>query len=356
MPRAWIPPSVAALLLSAELLATPDAAACSCMGSRDDLPTQLRNARDESNAIYRAAIVECTKPEPDNWCREARAKVLEVFKGSVKAGDELTLRAGGGGDCTVGLRQGEEWLMYAYRRPTNIGLCSRTRQLKPGKVDREVEWLAGRRPMPTVPVAAQVETVTCTPCSLDTVGGSLVGGMRDKCYFDRNDALAALKNKTPFFEGGYYGPDTSKKTATGFGMRRTDGGSYPSAFELIQRPDYSTEEMCRQRVTIRWCAGLKEREVEIRGEPTLACDEPGPETQVCDETPSRRATWGPVKDISSVGCEWHDPEWPHCVARDAGYSLDAGAPPFPLLRCMPRYGSFEGDLKCHVVNSLEEDK
>ena len=70
----------------------------------------------------------------------AEVSVREVFKGPLKAGETLTLPAGGAGDCTLPFAEGEDWLVYSSdSAPEWAMACTRTHRAPPDDVD--LKWL-----------------------------------------------------------------------------------------------------------------------------------------------------------------------------------------------------------------------
>ena len=93
--------------------------ACSCGGGSSDLPTTLRAARAEAEAIFQARVVLV---EP-RWSllglvgwdagQQAHLEILEVFKGTV--GPRLVMPSStGAGPCEHPFAPGWEYLVYAY--------------------------------------------------------------------------------------------------------------------------------------------------------------------------------------------------------------------------------------------------
>jgi hypothetical protein len=94
--------------------------ACSCGGGSSDLPTALRAARADAEAIFHARVVSVEA----EWTllglvglgssgQEAHLEILEVFKGTV--GPRLVMPSStGAGPCEHPFAPGWEYLVYAY--------------------------------------------------------------------------------------------------------------------------------------------------------------------------------------------------------------------------------------------------
>jgi hypothetical protein len=327
------------------VLVAGDARACSCGSGSGDLAKDLKDAL-ASPHIYRARVVglshrvvttllnvvQAARRQPKLADDLAMLEVLEVFRGGLRVGQHLEVsnNNGFGSGCDPEFAVGEDLLIYTLDGdPKSISGCSRTREVTP--TDLELDWLR-TGVLPPLPVAVRREVVTCDPCTLDSLAGSLPRAWGA-------DALRHLTDANPFMNGGYYGLPSERK-----GVVRTATGE---TFMLLQRPDYGTGEVCFQRVSRQSCAGFAAHPTPPRGEPDLDCVTPGPEVPVCDESTSRRATWGPPQDMSAVTCTWRDPAHPRCEFSKSDQPLAEGKPTFPLLECSPAYD--RRDSTCHVV-------
>jgi hypothetical protein len=313
--------------------------ACSCGGGSSDLPTTLRAARADAEAIFHARVVSV---EP-RWSLlglvglgssglEAHLEILEVFKGTV--GPRLVMHTGPSiGDCTFPFEAGVEYLVYAFKHEGRLrtGICQRTRPA--AKDDSELEWLRTGR-LPPVPEALQREVVQCTPCTLETVAERLVGpppGNACNMSVWPQEVAQALKDGRPFWHGGYYDyDDPSRTTALGISLDSR-------AFELVQTPHHGTEETCRQRVTRKWCERLEPAPPSERNVPDLRCVNPGPEEEVCDEEKSRTASWAPREPLQAATCRWYTPDRPSCQLEKTlqPRAVETSVP--WLLMCRPAY-------------------
>lgn len=128
--------SVVALVAVVVIMAgSPSADACSCRDGSTDLATNLREALVRADAVFFAKVervVPNEAPETDSERRaEERAtlKAIETFKGEPRL--ELTVDAGGSGDCTFPFKEQHTYLVYAsrYRDEVVVGLCSRTHEV-----------------------------------------------------------------------------------------------------------------------------------------------------------------------------------------------------------------------------------
>jgi hypothetical protein len=327
---------VISLLLTWVLIAWPAVAeACSCGSGDPDLSKELRDARATAHTIFHGRVVAVTRSGGLlGWLglgsKEARFEVLESFKGSV--GPELVLPSGSAdGPCTTPFAPEREYLVYAslYDGKLESSLCSRTRQVD--RNDIELDWLRTGT-LPPVPVALQRETVRCTPCDLDTVTTTLIGlPDRNQYTHDSDEAAKALGEGRPFWTGAFYNRDDRTRT-TAVGLSRE-----LRPFELVQTPLHGTQDTCRQRVSLRWCARL-EASGEDFPQPGFRCVNPSPEQEMCDETKSRTAEWGPKERIQAAQCIWRRPDRPSCELRKEFQPLAAEAPASPLLVCEPAFG------------------
>ncbi|OJT23731.1 hypothetical protein BO221_17270 [Archangium sp. Cb G35] len=325
------------LVLTCILVTWPvPADACSCSFGTGDLVTDLREARDGSDAVFLGRVVSVARSGGPlgifgRGFGEAAFDVIERFKGPV--GSKLMLPSGtGAGPCEFPFVPGEEYLVYASEDEGRLVaiLCSRTRPISRG--DIELDWLRTGR-LPPVPVALQRETVQCPTCDLDTVTSTLVGlppGNACNLGLQDPEAAIALREGRPFWTGGYYNHDNPSRT-TAVGLSRE-----LRPFELIQTGPSGTDEKCRKRVSLRWCERL-EASSDPQARPELQCVNPGPEQELCDETKSRTAIWEPKERLQAAQCSWFSPDKPHCALQKELQPLAEDAPASPLLRCSPMY-------------------
>ncbi|MFY0564602.1 hypothetical protein ACN28E_12175 [Archangium lansingense] len=325
--------------------------ACSCVFGSGDLATNLREALDSADAVFHGRVVSVERSGGflglfGRGSPEATFEVIERFKGSL--GTKVVLPSSlGGGSCESQFKTGDEYLVYAFMDEGHLvtTLCSRTRPITPSTRRKvELDWLRTGR-LPLVPVALQRETVQCQTCNLDTVTSNLVGlppGNTCNLGLQDPEAAIALREGRPFWTGGYYNwDDPTRMTAVGLSRELRP-------FELIQTPDASTDETCRQRVSLRWCERLEASSAKARGQPELRCINPGPEQEVCDETKSRTAVWGPKESLQTATCTWNTPDMPTCELQKELQPLAEKAPTSPLLVCSPANGLL-GTYRCRVV-------
>ncbi len=344
---------IAAAVVVVAALSSAPAEACSCRERNGELAPALEEARAEATVVFRGRV-SAVDPFPLLFMSRTRVtfEVLDTFKGS--ASDERVVNGGsGGGDCSIGYQVGEEWLVYAYRHwgLLDTSLCTRTRRVEPG--DLELRWLRTGE-LPLRPVAMRRETVTCIPCNLETVTAKLVGGPQKNCYsLGEPEALTAWKEHLPFWTEGYYAGHAGPMTAVGLSAEG-------EPFQLVQKPFWGTEEMCRQRVSYQQCERLEQRARPLvvggMALPTLECVSPGPVTLLCDESTTRKAQWGPLEDAGSATCNVNLVEPRTCRVPAELHALIAPAPAGPVLRCQPRY-DWARDRVCSIgsdpVASLE---
>lgn len=316
----------------------------------DDLVQNLKEARAEASAIYLARVLTV---DDRNIRGSAQVEVLERFKGKLKIGSTLTVPAGGGGDCTFPFKAQKTYVMYARGTPTDVSLCSRTREVASLESDTELTWLRTGA-LPPVPTVLLRETVRCTPCNLEIVTVPLVGlPQGDACNLPLRgqDVVLAYNAPGPFWAAGYYDPQTQdRRRAVG---RSMDG----RAFEVIQTPYHGTRDACRQRVARRWCDGLEPANNPRRGEPPLQCVHFGADEDLCDEEQSRFAEWGPPEEISAATCEWSDPAAPVCELSKAPRPLKAQPKSLegPVLRCRPIFDRWSVNA-CEVVGGVHRGR
>jgi hypothetical protein len=136
------------LLLACAVLCfgASDAHACSCVA-----PLPVQDAYEKADNIIITKVVSVEKSEKaapegrmsdgENYVagiKSTRVIVERVFKGSLKAGDEITFAQGGGGDCIWTFSEkaiGEQFLFYLSPREKNPAIwhafiCGRSGHLK----------------------------------------------------------------------------------------------------------------------------------------------------------------------------------------------------------------------------------
>ncbi len=320
---------IALVAAGLSLVYSRTAEACSCESSPEDreLHSTLRRAREEAGAIYLARVVGLSPDEAD--ARTATVQVLEVFKGTVKPSETLSVPTGRG-RCWFPFELGKTYLTYSGDLPTSVSFCSRTRAIQ-AEWDVELAWLQGG-PLPPNPTALTRETVSCTPCSLATVVEELLGEVEASRVVRRTDALAVVAERRPFW------------AAARFDLRRKHEGRAVGlsrelrAFELIQVPYEAARESCRQRVVRRWCKALEPlEEVQPSRSVPLRCIDPGPEEEVCNEEKTRKATWGPLEPTEVADCDWRDPSQPWCELQTSRGTREIPSARQVLFRCSPAY-------------------
>lgn len=288
----------------------------------------------------------------DECHRSATVKVLEEFKGSVKAGDVFDVPSGGCGDCTIPFEPEQEYLMYAGKKRSDVYYCSRTRELEKGADtdDAEILWLRTGK-LPPMPLALQRESVTCVPCDIYDVAARVAPGRGSpgSCAdFDwEPQAEEKMKAGQPFFTRAEASDDAHHVMV---GMTK-DG----KAFELTQTPHLSVPERCTQRVELRWCSRV---EVKSPGEgmyPLFRCIEPGPAQLQCDEAPTRKAAWMPAEVFEATRCDWSSPGAPTCSLQGPGRPLSGKIMTGPFLLCRPSSGvGGDTEHRCRVAPELQQ--
>jgi hypothetical protein len=121
--------------LVAVLIATSYAVACSCM-----MPPPPPKALEQAAAVFSGKV---TKIDANQGHRKTiTLSVDRTWKGIDT--ETVTLTTGsGGGDCGYGFKDGEAYLVYAYRGgdeengPLGTSICSRTRPIADAKEDLE---------------------------------------------------------------------------------------------------------------------------------------------------------------------------------------------------------------------------
>ncbi|NMO16574.1 hypothetical protein HPC49_28955 [Pyxidicoccus fallax] len=306
--------------------ALPSAAqACSCERPSGDLHTQLRTARENAVAIYRARV---TAVDPAAFDGKAAVEVLEVFKGPVKPGERLDLPSGGRGACTIAFKAGKEYLMYAQGKDaTSVSLCSRTHSVTPG-TESELAWLRTGK-LPPLPVALQREAVSCEPCDIDLVGGRLIVAPDESpsSWLWPPQAAEAMKEGRPFFTRAHVDSEHSLIVGMSF-----DG----KPFELTQTHEYAAPSACTRRIHLRWCKRLDVTTPAGSPHPVFKCIEPGESSLQCDESKGRESSWRPPESIPADACLWRTSDTALCTLEPRMRLLPAGARASPVLKCRPQ--------------------
>jgi hypothetical protein len=249
------------------------------------------------------------------------------------------------GDCSFKFEKGGEYIVYANWRAGTLvtGHCYRSRRIT-RKDDSELKWLRTRVTLPT-PVALQRVDVTCKRCGIENVALELAGPVKasgayccpDLFGLDDSEAIAALKERRPFWTGGRYNHEDPSWTDV-LGLSKT-----LEPFRLLLSPSHGSKERCRQSVTLTNCKSLRQAQ-RGWGLSPFECVEPGSPARMCNENESRRAMPRPVESLESVRrCDWYEPDAPRCKLSEEGRPLPPGSVAFPLLYCAPSYDSLEGE-------------
>ena len=325
-------------------LGAQTARACSCDPGPSDLSLQLRTARDEAVAIYRARVLFASRSA---FGGEASVKVLEVFKGALKAGDMLSLPSGGGGDCSIAFSKGEEYLLYSNGpKASNVHLCTRTQPT--AFASTELAWLR-TGVLPPLPVAIQRERVSCTRCDIERMGSRMISkpGSPPLQWAWEKEAVDLMRAGRPFLTRSRPGSDHERFALVG----RTWEGR---AFELARTSGKAGGEACTQRVHLRWCKSIDVSPPESAS-PAFKCVEPLGETTLhCDEAATREATWLPPEALPPNACRWGSIDRPRCALDHEARALKPGAPHSPLLVCRPDPDDTEKNqtrLHCRIEQS-----
>lgn len=104
------------------LLTFLDAGACQCP------PTSMSSEETNKYEIIFKGVVTEVRPCGDRP-GEAVFKVDELYKGNAE--EKVTVQFECSGDCAVGFREGEEWIIYSRYRQVNVARmdwCSRSRK------------------------------------------------------------------------------------------------------------------------------------------------------------------------------------------------------------------------------------
>ncbi len=311
--------TLATISVAAVALLSSSALACTCLGSVGDLLPELLRAFDAADHVLIARVV-ADSGDADT----ALLEVLEVFKGTLKAGKRIRVEAGGGSMCLYRFFQDQDWLIYSSGPTVSVRLCSRSRVLR--GADVELAWLRTRTP-PPVPVALQRGRATCVACRLDHAAAALSGTTTSV------DLEVGLASGRPFHVTA---------TSSGGAERAVGRAGDGQLFEVLEVQDYPFEA-CGARLVRRWCAGLSSKS---------SCVRPGPEEVVCDEAAARQVHWEARESAVGVECRWREPARPVCAlpprsAVDAGVRADAGVPAGPTLRCLHRLDDTDG-FACRV--------
>lgn len=330
-----MPPSVPllAVLVVGLLMASSEASACSC-ASPPDLREALTSARERAQAIFRGRVTRI-EVEDDAATKRPRLhrvffQVGETFKGKALPQRRVATYSANGVGCGYLFTPGLEYLVYAgadEKEGLETSICTRT---KPAEgIRSELDFLR-KGVLPSRPVALRREQVACTECDGHTQVKTLVCGSAESCepLAPPKDITAALGEKRPFWSYSLVGP--------GQGMALYGVAGNGRAFTLVRRPSYEAEEACLRRVYRRWCERLTRVPNPSGGWPEVECVGAEPEELLCDETATRRASWGPVESMLPARCDWRNLDTPGCGLSADPSPLTPGQPTGPGLLCTPR--------------------
>ncbi|ABF90034.1 putative lipoprotein [Myxococcus xanthus DK 1622] len=305
------------------------AQACVCVAGGGNLHTDLKVARERASAIYRARVV----PAPRGpYLGTVDVEVLEVIKGPVVTGEKFNLPQGGGGDCRVRFRGEAEYLIYAEPKDARlIWHCSRSRPMT-SLDDAEWVWLTTGK-LPSLPAVVQRESVSCEPCDMERIGGSLITppGKALIPPHEERKALALMKARRPFLTH-------SSAASTGQRLVMVGRSWEGKSFELIQTPAHAAEARCTQQVHLRWCKQLTVSKPYPDESPRFQCVEPETPELACDEAQSRQSKWEPLETLAADQCHWRTSSYARCTFNGPPVPHPEGVPTSPLLVCRPEAG------------------
>lgn len=307
------------------VFAAQRAEACSCIDDYwkpQDLMKMLQAAKDDAGEVFYARVVKIESLRKEGGEPYLTTlDVLEVFKGEPK--HRLQMMSGdNAGDCSFKFEDGGKYLVYGHGAA--ISHCSRSRRVENSE-DGELKWLRTGLPLP-LPVSMQREHVACNRCDLDRLALELAGA--DRQYGHVEELAPALKRKKPFWTRAWGGEGHPEWTdITGLSL---DG----RPFRLLMTPYHSTQESCRQSVTLTYCKSLK---VEEHGRTArLRCVEPTAPRVMCEENSTRAVTVLPVEKLIA-SCERWSVDEPRCSLRPKLEQIDGGT---PRLYCSPSFNDF----------------
>ncbi len=327
----------AAVLLVMSVLVWPASVlACSCGRQANDLHEALKSAREKAHAIFRGRVigiepVYSTTDSKYLLRHRVTFEVSETFKGKVAPRQIVTTYRPDGLACGYLFHEGVEYLVYAgaYEQAgLETSMCSRTQPAKEARV--ELDSLRSGR-LPQRPVALRREVVKCTGCDVHTVAPVLVCGGAESCGAPVSPkvAAAALREGRPFW--AYEKRETAGETKV-YGMA-SDG----RAFQLVQRPAHAAQEACTQRVHRRWCERLSVATGTSGVRPAVACIGSTSDELLCDETTTRRTSWGPMESPTQARCDWASADTPLCQFDHDPVPLEPGRATSSGMACTPGY-------------------
>ncbi|WP_143177557.1 hypothetical protein [Cystobacter ferrugineus] len=328
---------IAALLVVGFLAWPSGALACSCEQQPNELHEALRSAREKAAAIFvgRVAAIEPVYQSPDSKrlrLHRVTFEDIEVLKGKVAPRQVVTTYRPDGIACGYLFEVGVEYLVYARAdEPSGLetSMCSRTQPARRASV--EIDSLRIGAP-PLRPVALRRKRVSCTECDVFSVAPALVCGGAERCDSSGvREAAKALHEGRPFW---------ALERRHGHGEIKAYGVALDGRmFELVQQPYFGAEEDCMQRVLRRWCERLSVEPDPQGWRPAVTCVGPASEEFVCDETTTRRSSWGPVESMLGARCDWDRADAPFCSLDEEPASSDPGGQATsPGLLCVPFMG------------------
>jgi|GEM_PF-1102025 len=327
-----------AVLFALCFLTWPSSAwACSCPMALD-VRDSLKTAREEADLVFHGRVEAIQRDRGDDFEVDSHVRttftVLETFKGRAAPRRVITTFED---MCSYSFDPGTEYLVYAHRNEKgefHTDGCTRTQTANKASV--EMASLRGAT-LPLRPVAMRRQHLSCTRCDVEAVARTLVCGGAEPCAPSSGKASeAALRESRPFWEIHEQG--SRERMSFGVGL---DG----RAFQLERPDDTRVKVACEQRVLRRGCARLS---LQPPGSgPRVTCMDPSPEEPLCDESATRRASWGPVEALPRGPCVWSRADAPVCEWSPETVPLAPGAPTRPGLVCTtgPRGNMFP----CRVV-------
>ncbi len=132
--------SYASVLSVIAMLASTPADACTCIQTGTH-SSQVKRSFEESVAVFSARVASVSERRSvDGLEASADMKVLEVWKGPMRAGDTVAVGVApskGGLSCQYPVKSGEELMIYAFSGPPyQLVICSSSGPLSASKGDR----------------------------------------------------------------------------------------------------------------------------------------------------------------------------------------------------------------------------
>ncbi len=119
------------LALSVFLLASVETSyACSCDLSKESVKKQVKNAYQDSTAIFEAEVLEVRESGKNDFQLFVKVRISKSWKGG-KTGEIIITTPSQGSLCGYGFTVGKSYLVYANGSDDqlSVSLCSRTTDL-----------------------------------------------------------------------------------------------------------------------------------------------------------------------------------------------------------------------------------